>query len=227
AAPGTSASPSTSRPATASPSPAKSAAPQPPPPLPVEIHQPEPTAIERIETILGPLVQPLGTAGIVIVFVIFVLAQREDLRDRLIRLAGAGDLRRTTEALDDAARRIGRYILAQLAINATFGVLIGIGLGIIGVPNPVLFGVLGMLLRFVPYIGAFIVATTVAVDPSWSMALWTLCLFLVIEPVTGQVIEPLLYGQSTGLSPIAVLVAAAFWTWLWGPVGLLLSTPLT
>ena len=232
AAPGTSASPSTSRPATASPSPAKSAAPQPPPPLPVEIHQPEPTAIERIETILGPLVQPLGTAGIVIVFVIFVLAQREDLRDRLIRLAGAGDLRRTTEALDDAARRIGRYILAQLAINATFGVLIGIGLGIIGVPNPVLFGVLGMLLRFVPYIGAFIVATiavamAVAVDPSWSMALWTLCLFLVIEPVTGQVIEPLLYGQSTGLSPIAVLVAAAFWTWLWGPVGLLLSTPLT
>jgi predicted PurR-regulated permease PerM len=232
AAPGTSASPSASRPATASPSPAKSAAPQPPAPLPVEIHQPEPTPIERIETILGPLLQPLGTAGIVIVFVIFVLAQREDLRDRLIRLAGAGDLRRTTEALDDAARRIGRYILAQLAINTTFGVLIGIGLGVIGVPNPVLFGVLGMLLRFVPYIGAFIVAAiavamAVAVDPSWSMALWTLCLFLVIEPVTGQVIEPLIYGQSTGLSPIAVLVAAAFWTWLWGPVGLLLSTPLT
>lgn len=203
-----------------------------PPPLPVEIHQPDPTTIERIETILGPLLQPLGTAGIVIVFVIFVLAQREDLRDRFIRLAGTGDLRRTTEALDDAARRIGRYILAQLAINAMFGVLIGIGLGIIGVPNPILFGVLGMLLRFVPYIGAFIVATVavamaVAVDPNWSMALWTLCLFLVVEPVTGQIIEPLLYGQSTGLSPIAVLVAAAFWTLLWGPVGLLLSTPLT
>jgi predicted PurR-regulated permease PerM len=203
-----------------------------PPPLPVEIHKPNPTPIELIENIVGPLLQPLATVGIVIVFVIFVLAQREDLRDRFIRLAGAGDLRRTTEALDDAARRIGRYILAQLAINATFGVFVGVGLGFIGVPNPILFGVLGMLLRFVPYIGSFIVAVisiaiAIAVDPNWSMALWTLCLFLVIEPVTGQVIEPLLYGQSTGLSPIAVLVAAAFWTWLWGPVGLLLSTPLT
>jgi hypothetical protein len=203
-----------------------------PPPLPVEIHKPNPTPIELIESIVGPLLQPLATVGIVIVFVIFVLAQREDLRDRFIRLAGAGDLRRTTEALDDAARRIGRYILAQLAINAMFGVFVGVGLGLIGVPNPILFGVLGMLLRFVPYIGSFIVATisiaiAIAVDPNWSMALWTLCLFLVIEPVTGQVIEPLLYGQSTGLSPIAVLVAAAFWTWLWGPVGLLLSTPLT
>ena len=186
---------------------------QAPPPMVVEIHKPSPTPIELIQSIVGPLLQPMATTGIVIIFVIFVLAQREDLRDRFIRLAGAGDLRRTTEALDDAARRIGRYILAQSAINATFGVL-------------------GMLLRFVPYIGPFIVAAisvvlAIAVDPSWSMALWTLCLFLVIEPVTGQIIEPLIYGQSTGLSPIAVLVAAAFWTWLWGPVGLLLSTPLT
>jgi predicted PurR-regulated permease PerM len=202
------------------------------PPVPVEIHQPDPTALQIIQTIVGPLLQPLGTTGIVIIFVVFFLMQREDLRDRFIRLAGARDLQRTTEALDDAGHRLSRYLLVQTAINASFGLLIGIGLLFIGIPNPVLWGILAMLLRFVPYIGPVIAALfpaalAVAVDPGWSMLLWTGALFLAIEPITGQVIEPLVYGRSTGLSAVAVVVAAAFWTWLWGPVGLLLSTPLT
>jgi predicted PurR-regulated permease PerM len=201
-------------------------------PIPVEIHQPDPTALQIIQTIIGPLVQPLATTGIVIVFVVFFLLQREDLRDRFIRLAGARDLHRTTEGLDDAAQRLSRYLLVQSALNATFGVLIGTGLWFIGVPNPVLWGIMAMMLRFVPYIGPVIAAVfpatlAVAVDPGWSMLLWTGALFLAIEPIMGQVAEPLLYGHSTGLSAVAVVVSAAFWTWLWGPVGLLLSTPLT
>ena len=208
------------------------AAQQPQAPIPVEIHQPEPPALQIIQTIVGPLVQPLATMGIVIVFVVFFLLQREDLRDRFIRLAGAHDLQRTTEGLDDAAHRLSRYLMAQSALNAAFGVLIGTGLWFIGVPNPVLWGILAMLLRFVPYIGPVIAAIfpatlAVAVDPGWSMLLWTGALFVVVEPIMGQVVEPLLYGHSAGLSAVAVVVSAAFWTWLWGPVGLLLSTPLT
>jgi predicted PurR-regulated permease PerM len=205
---------------------------QQPPPIPVEIHQPDPTALQIIQTIIGPLLQPLGTTGIVVIFVVFFLMQREDLRDRFIRLAGARDLQRTTEALDDAGRRLSRYLLVQTALNACFGLLIGIGLWFIGTPNPALWGILAMLLRFVPYIGPVIAALfpaalAIAVDPGWSMLLWTVALFAVIEPITGQIVEPLVYGHSTGLSAVAVVVAAAFWTWLWGPVGLLLSTPLT
>ncbi len=201
-------------------------------PVPVEIRTPNPTPLQLIQEIAGPLLQPLATAGIVIVFVIFFLLQRQDLRDRFIRLAGARDLRRTTEALDDAARRLSRYLLLQSAINASVGILVGAGLWFIGVPNPALWGILAMLLRFVPYIGpiiaaAFPAALAVAVDPGWAMMFWVIGLFLAIELVTGYVIEPLLYGHSTGLSGVAVLVAAAFWTLLWGPVGLLLSTPLT
>ena len=205
---------------------------QAPRPTPVEIHQPDPTALQIIQAVVGPLVQPLATTGIVIVFVIFFLLQREDLRDRFIRLAGARDLQRTTQGLDDAAGRLSRYLLAQMSINTGFGVVIGTGLWLIGVPNPLLWGIVAMLLRFVPYIGPVIAALfpaalALAVDPGWSMLLWTAVLFAVVEPITGQVVEPFLYGHSTGLSAVAVVVAAAFWTWLWGPVGLLLSTPLT
>jgi predicted PurR-regulated permease PerM len=201
-------------------------------PVPVEVRQAASTPLQLIYGFAAPLLQPLTTAGIVIVFVIFFLLQREDLRDRFIRLAGAGDLRRTTVALDDAARRLSRYLLTQTAINASFGVLVGSGLWFIGVPNPGLWGILGMLLRFIPYIGPIIAAAlpiivALAVDPGWSMPLWTTGLFVVFELTTGQVIEPWLYGHSTGLSGIAVVVAAAFWTLLWGPIGLLLSTPLT
>jgi predicted PurR-regulated permease PerM len=201
-------------------------------PVPVEIRPPSETPLEVIRTIAGPLLAPVATTGIVIVFVVFFLLQREDLRDRFIWLAGARDLNRTTRALDDAARRLSRYLLTQSAVNASFGVLIGIGLWLIGVPNPLLWGLLSMLLRFVPYIGsviavAFPAAVTFAVDPGWSMLFWTIGLYAVVESIIGQVVEPFLYGRTTGLSPVAVVVAAAFWTWLWGPIGLLLSTPLT
>jgi predicted PurR-regulated permease PerM len=201
-------------------------------PVAVEIRQSDPTPLQLILQVAGPLLQPLATAGIVVVFVIFFLLQRQDLRDRFIRLAGARDLRRTTQALDDAAQRLSRYLLIQTGINASLGVLVGTGLWFIGVPNPVLWGILTMLLRFVPYIGpviaaAFPAALAVAVDPGWSMLFWVVGLFVVAEGITGQVIEPWLYGQSTGLSAVAVVVVAAFWTLLWGPVGLLLSTPLT
>lgn len=213
------------------PSSQKAKSPQEQSPVPVEIHQPA-APLSLIQTVFEPLLQPLAAAGIIVVFVIFFLLQREDLRDRFIRLVGSGDLRRTTEALDDAVDRLSRYLLLQSAINTIFGLLIGIGAALIGIPHPVLWGTLATLLRFVPYIGAVIaalfpLAVALAVDPGWSMPLWTAGLFLVVEPVTSQIIEPLLYGHSTGLSPVAVVVAAAFWTWLWGPIGLLLSTPLT
>jgi predicted PurR-regulated permease PerM len=201
-------------------------------PVPVEIRPSDPTPIQLILRVAGPLLEPLAMAGIVVVFVIFFLLQRQDLRDRFIRLAGARDLRRTTQAMDDAAHRLSRYLLMQSGINASLGALIGTGLWVIGVPNPALWGVLAMLLRFVPYIGpviaaAFPAALAVAVDPGWSMLLWVIGLFVVAEGIAGQLIEPWLYGQSTGLSGVAIVVAAAFWTLLWGPVGLLLSTPLT
>jgi predicted PurR-regulated permease PerM len=220
------------RDAGANPPAARRAPAQPPVPVPVEIRQPESAAVAIIVNVLEPLLQPFATAGIVIVFVIFFLLQREQLRDRFIRLVGSDDLRHTTEALDDAFNRLGRYLLTQTVINTGFGLVIGTALWLIGIPNPVLWGILGTLLRFIPYIGAFIAALfptvlAVAVDPGWSMLLWTVALFVVVEVITGQFIEPYHYGRSTGLSTVAVVVATTFWTWLWGPIGLLLSMPLT
>jgi len=201
-------------------------------PVPVEVRQPDPGALQSLQSLISPLLHPLATTGIIIIFVIFILLQREDLRNRLIRLAGARDLQRTTAALDDAARRLSRLFLLQLLINGTFGIAIGIGLWVIGIPSAILWGILAAVLRFVPYIGAVIAAAfplalAVAVDPSWSMLIWTLVLFLVVEPIVGHVIEPLVYGHSTGLSPVAVVASATFWTALWGPIGLVLATPLT
>jgi predicted PurR-regulated permease PerM len=202
------------------------------PPVPVEVRQPDPTALESLESLISPLLHPLATTGIIIIFVIFILLQREDLRNRVIRLAGSADLQRTTAALDDAAGRLSRLFLTQLLLNGTFGLVIGIGLWLIGIPSAALWGILAGVLRFVPYIGAaiaaaFPLALAVAVDPSWSMLLWTLALFLVVEPILGHVIEPMVYGHSTGLSPVAVVASATFWTALWGPIGLVLATPLT
>jgi len=206
----------------------------PPPqtPVPVEVRQPDPGALESLRTLISPLVHPLATTGIIIIFVIFILLQREDLRNRIIRLAGSYDLQRTTAALDDAAGRLSRLFLTQLIVNGAFGVVIGIGLWFIGIPSAILWGILAAVLRFVPYIGAVIAAAfplalAAAVDPSWSMLLWTLALFVVVEPVVGHVIEPMVYGRSTGLSPVAVVASATFWTALWGPIGLVLATPLT
>jgi predicted PurR-regulated permease PerM len=201
-------------------------------PVPVEVRQPDPGALENLRSLIAPLLNPLATTGIIIIFVIFILIQREDLRNRLIRLAGSHDLQRTTAALDDAATRLSRLFLAQLLINATFGVIIGAGLSVIGVPSAILWGILAAVLRFVPYIGsaisaAFPLALAAAVDPGWSMLAWTVALFLGVGPVVSQGIEPLVYGQSTGLSPVAIVVSATFWTALWGPIGLVLATPLT
>ncbi|WP_375276339.1 AI-2E family transporter [Methylorubrum thiocyanatum] len=198
----------------------------------VRVQEPDPSPLTLAHNILGPIVEPLTTVGIVLVVVVFLLMQREDLRNRLIRLFGSRDLHRTTVAMDDAASRLGTYFLAQLGMNAAFGVLIGLGLWAIGVPSPILWGVFSALMRFVPYIGAFIsgllpVALAAAVDPGWSMAIWTAALFLIAEPLFGHVIEPLLYGHSTGLSPFAVIVSTLFWGFLWGPVGLILATPFT
>ncbi|MCJ2028677.1 AI-2E family transporter [Methylobacterium sp. J-043] len=210
----------------------RKAEPEPPKPMLVQVEERRPGPLELATTVLAPVAQPLATAGIVFVVLLFILMQREDLRDRLIRLAGSSDLHRTTVAMDDAARRLSRYFLGQLALNSAFGLVIGVGLWIIGVPSPVLWGIFALVMRFVPYIGAFLsavlpIALAAAVDPGWSMVLATFLLFVIVEPIVGQIIEPLVYGHSTGVSPFSVLVSALFWTWLWGPVGLLLSTPLT
>jgi predicted PurR-regulated permease PerM len=201
-------------------------------PIPVEVRQPPPTALESIAALISPLLRPLTTTGIIAIFVIFILFQREDLRNRFLKLAGSHDLQKTTAALDDAATRLSRLFLIQLALNIAFGVVIGVGLWAIGIPSPVLWGILAAVLRFVPYIGAVIsavfpLALAAAVDPGWWMLVWTAALFLVVEPLVGHVLEPLLYGHSTGLSPVAVVASATFWTALWGPVGLVLATPLT
>jgi predicted PurR-regulated permease PerM len=203
---------------------------QEPRPIPVEVRQPPPTALESLAALISPVLRPLTTTGITAIFVIFMLLQREDLRSRFIKLAGSHDLQKTTAALDDATTRLSRLFLIQLALNTAFGVVIGTGLWIIGIPSPVLWGILTAVLRFVPYVGAAISAVfpltlAAAVDPGWAMLLWTAALFLVVEPVVGHVIEPLLYGHSTGMSPVAVITSATFWTALWGPVGLVLATP--
>ncbi len=201
-------------------------------PIPVEVKTPEPTSLQMLGSFIKPLVHPLTTTFIVLVFVIFILLQREDLRNRFIRLAGTYDLQKTTAALDDAAARLSRLFVSQLLLNFGFGLCIGIGLWLIGVPNPALWGILTGIMRFVPYVGAIIsaafpLALAAAVDPGWSMLFWTGLLFVVAEPLAAHVLEPLVYGRSTGLSPVAVVASATFWTWLWGPIGLVLAMPLT
>src|SRR6516165_5172148 len=201
-------------------------------PIPVEIRQPDPGALTTLGKIIEPLISPLTTTGIVVIFVAFILLQREDLRNRLIRLAGSGDIQRTTAALDDAGKRLSKLFLTQIIFNAVFGLAIGAGLELIGVPSAPLWGLIAMILRFVPYIGALISAIfpltlAAAVGSGWGMLVQTALLFVVLELLAGQVIEPLIYGHSSGLSPVAIILSASFWTWLWGPVGLVIATPLT
>lgn len=201
-------------------------------PIPVEIVQGSTSPFAIARTVLEPILGPLETTVIVLIVAIFVLMQKEDLRDRFIRLFGSSDLHRTTRAIDDAGQRLSKYFLSQLAVNTCFGVVIALGLWLIGIPSPAMWGVMAGLLRFVPYIGPFLAAVApaalgAAVDPGWGMTLEVIALFLIIEPLTGYVVEPLLYGHSTGLSPVSVIVSAIFWTWLWGPIGLIMPTPLT
>ena len=201
-------------------------------PLVVELAPPSSSVLAVARAVIEPLLGPLETTAIVLIVAVFILMQREDLRDRFIRLVGSRDLHRTTIAMDDAGQRLSRYFVSQLAVNACFGVVIGVGLWLIGVPFAVLWGVLAGLLRFAPYVGPLLAAVApltlaAAVDPGWWTTIYVALLFVIIEPFTGYVVEPLLYGHSTGLSPMSVIVAAVFWTWIWGPVGLILSTPLT
>ena len=190
------------------------------------------SGLSLARTLAQPLLGPLATGGIVLVFTLFILMSSEDLRDRLVRLVGRDDLHRTILAMNDAAGRLSRYFVFQLGLNTGFGAIIGVSLWLAGLPNPLLWGILAALMRFVPYIGIIIAVVpplllAIAVAPGWSLALLVLALFIVSEMIMGQVIEPLIYGHSTGLSPLAVIVATAFWALLWGPVGLLIATPLT
>ncbi len=189
------------------------------------------TALQTMGDWLQPMLAPVGTAGIVLVVLVFLLLERNDMRERLLRLVG-GDMHRTTEALGDAGERVSRYLGMQLLVNVGYGVPMAAGLWLIGIPGALLWGVLAGLMRFVPYVGpviaaVFPLALAVAVDPGWGMLGWTLALVVTLELVSNNLVEPWLYGSSTGLSPLAIIISAVVWTALWGPAGLILATPLT
>ncbi|MDH2327023.1 AI-2E family transporter [Cereibacter sp. SYSU M97828] len=202
-----------------------------PDPMQVEVIERQ-SIIGMVSSLILPLVSPIATAGLVVVIVVFMLLERAELRDRFIKLIGSDDLHRTTQVMQEAGGRVGRYLLILLTVNLIYAVPVGLGLWLIGVPNALLWGLLTLVLRFVPYIGtilsaAFPLFLAFAVSPDWSAVLWTLALFAAIELVTSNIIEPWLYGSRTGVSPLAIIVSAIFWTWLWGPLGLIISTPLT
>ena len=198
----------------------------------VQLVEPPPNIMQVVRGLFGPLIGPASTAAVVIVFTIFMLLQREDLRDRLVRLLGARQMHATVAALDDAAQRVSRYLLMQALINGLQGCLVGIGLYVLGVPNALLWGALTIVLRFVPYLGPALAAAgpivlSIAVFPGWVEPLAVIGLIVTLELITNNVLEPRLYGSSVGVSAFALLVAAVFWTWLWGIAGLFLATPLT
>jgi Predicted permease len=185
-----------------------------------------------ITSVMGSIVGPIATAAIVTVFLIFLLLGRSDMQERFIRLVSAGRYSLTNLAITDASKRVGRYLIIQLMVNTAYGVIFGTGLWLIGVPSAPLWGLLIILFRYIPFVGALIIAIVpftlaFAVDPGWNMLLMAVGLFLVIDLTTANVIEPRLYGSSTGVSPIAILLSAMFWATLWGPVGLILATPMT
>jgi len=191
-----------------------------------------PIPIGVIEKVVSSIWVPLETAGIVLVVLVFVLLEHEALRDRFIRIAGGSDIRLTTLAINDAGERLSRFFLSQFAVNFGVGVLIWIGLSLLKLPHPLLWAALAAVLRFVPYVGLWIAALFAsllgaAVDPGWNMALRVFGLFVIVEVTASQWVEPKLYGHTTGLSPLSVVIAAIFWGWLWGPIGLIVSTPLT
>lgn len=201
-------------------------------PLPVQIRDERATATDTVGRVFSWLWGPLGQAGIVLVLLVFILLEHEGLRDRMIRLAGEAEAGRTMQALEDAAQGVSRFFLSQFVVNATFGAVLGIALWLVGIPHAALWGALGALARFVPYVGALgagavIAAFAAAVDPGWALMFWSIGIFLVLEGLVAHLVEPKVYGYSTGLAPLGVIVSALFWGALWGPVGLLLSTPLT
>jgi predicted PurR-regulated permease PerM len=204
----------------------------PAPPLAVRIVEPGSNQLTAIWQLARPALVPLASTGIVLIFAIFILIESEDLRDRLLRLAGTGQLNKMTEAIDDAARRVSRYLSLQILVNACFGLVTGIGLYFIGVPNAALWGVVAGTLRIVPYVGTIAggllpIAFSLVAFERWEPPLLVFLLFAVVELVTANLVEPVLYGVHTGISSLALLVATVFWAALWGPAGLILSTPLT
>ncbi len=209
----------------------KESAIKPAPPAPsIENSTTNPFQIAR--GVIAPLLGPLGTAALVLLLVIFMLLKREDLRSRLIRLIGQGHISATTHAMDEAGARVTRYLLILLLLNVTYGIAVAVGLYFIGVPNAVLWGACAAVLRFIPYLGPSIgaaipIALSLAVSPGWLMPLLTIGLFVVLELLSNNVMEPWVYGSNTGVSPVALIFSAVCWTWLWGPVGLVLSTPMT
>ena len=201
-------------------------------PIPVKIIEGRSAIPQLMQETLSAILSPLGTAALVLLLVIFMLLKREDLRGRLIRLVGQGRISTTTRAMEDAGRRVSRYLSTQFLVNTCYGICVAIGLQFIGVPNAALWGVLAGVLRFIPYVGPWAgallpVVLSFAISSSWFTPLMTISLFIVLEAIVSNVVEPWLYGANTGVSPIALIISAVFWTWLWGPVGLVLSTPLT
>jgi predicted PurR-regulated permease PerM len=201
-------------------------------PVLVEIHEPALKPFQLLAKVIASVWPPLETAGIVFVVLIFVLLEHESLRDRFIRLAGGGDLRATTIAVNDAGERLSRFFISQFLVNLATGLAVWLGLSLLGLGQALLWGTMTAVLRFIPYVGVWMAALcatllAAAVDPGWSLALMTLGLFLAVEIIVAQTIEPKLYGHTTGMSPLSVVVSAIFWSWIWGPVGLVLSTPLT
>ena len=201
-------------------------------PVPVIVRQPEPGALDQIRSVLAVLIEPLASTGLVVVFLVFILLQREDVRNRIIRLLGTKDLQRSTTVLNETGERLSKFLLAQSIANALFGAAIGTALWFIGIPSPILWGVVAALMRFVPFIGSIISAAfplilAAAVDPGWSTFGLTAVLFIAAELIMGQIIDPLVQGRATGISPLAVIFATVFWTMMWGPMGLVLAVPLT
>lgn len=215
-----------SRPAVAPGKPQQNAA------IPVEIREPPPTAAVIVQRLVSAVIGPIGMAGIVIIVLIFVLLEQEALRDRFIRLAGGADLRAATTAINDAGERLSRFFLRQFAVNFSVGVVLWALLAAIGLPHAILWGSLTAVLRFVPYLGvplATLLASFLAfaVDPGWTLLILTLGVFVLVQTMVSQIIEPRLYGHATGLSPLSIVLATLFWGWLWGPIGVIMSTPLT
>jgi predicted PurR-regulated permease PerM len=205
---------------------------EPVPVQPVSIVPSRPSDVASLQLILEPVLRPVATVGIVLILTTFMLASREDLRNRLIRLMGSSKLTVTTRMLDEAGDRISRFLFVQSLINAAFGICVAVGLLIIGVPYALLWGVVAALLRFVPYLGSPLAVLMPAAlafvgSPGWAPTIETVVLFAVLDAAAAYLVEPLLIGTKTGVSSLALLISAMFWTWLWGPVGLILSTPLT
>jgi predicted PurR-regulated permease PerM len=201
-------------------------------PIPVEIRAPRVTTRDAVARLFSLVSGPIGEAGLVLVLLVFILLEHESLRDRVVRLAGQGEVSRTMRTLADAAQGVSRFFFSQFLVNVSFGTVIGLVLWAAGIPHAALWGALSGLLRFVPYLGALAAGAMItlfvaAIDPGWALALSCLALFIALEAVVANLLEPKLYGHSSGLSPLAVIVSALFWGALWGPVGLLLSTPLT